>query len=297
MNIGSLRTATVKASRLLLRLHHHFHSKPLSVAPDPLTWFEVIGYTVLLESDVNSVVHCVERSSLTEVVLRHRLRDALTRINPKVPLSAIEAVISQVICTENRNFFEKNRLFHKLLTEGVDVTYYKGDRTVRNKVWLVDMSNPLSNDWLVMHPLTVTDANHIYCLDVVVFINGLPLAIVTGSHSRQKNATLKDAYLQLQTYKQQIPYFFSYNVFQVICCGDRAKVGTLTSDWKEFFPWRTIDGEDLPQNGETELEVLIQGIFDKRRFLSLIKYFMIFDNNGNSKHLLRYPFCTMPYLK
>ncbi len=92
---------------------------------------------------------------------------------------------------------------------------------------------------------------------------------------------------------------YHFLAFQVICCGDRAQVGTLTSDWKEFLPWRTIDGEDFPQNGETELEVLIQGIFDKRRFLSLIKHFMIFENNGvnDSKQLLRYPFCTMPYSK
>jgi type I restriction enzyme R subunit len=223
----------------------------------------------------------------------------LKQINPKVPSLAIETAISGVTFTQSSNLFENNRLFHQHLTQGVDVAYQENHQTVHEKVWLVDASNLLNNDWLVIHPLTLIEGSSTHCLDVVVFINGFPLAVIICTDPQDKNATLKKAYQQLQFYKQQIPTLFSYNAFLIIANRNQARVGTLTSEWEEFLPWRTIDNEDFPDEGETELEVLIQGIFDKRRFLELINHFMIFENNGVSisKQLLCRPFCTTPYPK
>ena len=309
MNLGLSRIATVKASRLPKSLRRHFDIKPLPVALDLLTAFEVIGYTVLLESDINIGRHKVQRCLDAEVVLGgwaeasaplgDRLYNALKQINPKVPSLAIETAISGVTFTQSSNLFENNRLFHQHLTQGVDVAYQENHQTVHEKVWLIDASNLLNNDWLVIHPLTLIEGSCTHCLDVVVFINGLPLAVILCTDPQDKNATLKKAYQQLQFYKQQIPTLFSYNAFLIIANRNQARVGTLTSEWEEFLPWRTIDNEDFPHQGETELEVLIQGIFDKRRFLELINHFMVFENNGVSisKQLLCRPFCTTPYPK
>ncbi|BAY24202.1 type I site-specific deoxyribonuclease chain R [Calothrix sp. NIES-2100] len=294
MNLAQRRIATVRASSLARKLRHRLHLTPLIVEPSILTWFEVIGYTVLLQSDIGCARHPVQRHTDREVILSNRLLNACQRINPTIPLPAIAETICQLTGKNNCLTVENNRRFHKLLTDGIDITYHRDGQIVNDQLWLIDPSNLQNNDWLVIHPFTVVEGNYTCSPDVVVFINGLPLAVIVWTHPKNEKALLKEAYQRFQIYKQQIPTLFAYNAFVVIACGNRARVGTLTSDWQDFLPWRTIDGEDFPSQGETELEVLIQGIFDKRRFLELVKHFIVFeDNKANiSKNLLRHPFCT-----
>lgn len=260
-----------------------------------LTWFEVIGYTVLLEPDIASGRHQAERSNQTEVVLLERLRSALENINPHIPAEAIATAIDRVTCLQSPSLLENNHRFHQLLTEGVDVEYVVDNRMVRDKVWLCDRSNLLNNDWLAIHQFPVTEGENQHSPDLVVFINGLPLAVIEWIYPRDGTATLNTAYQQLQTYTKDIPTLFSYNEILVISDGNQARVGTLTSDLKQFIPWHTIDGEDLPIDGISELEVLIQGIFDKRRFLDIIKHFIEFKTNRGTitKKLTCRPFCTI----
>ncbi|MEH2030262.1 MAG: type I restriction endonuclease [Nostoc sp.] len=316
MNPAQLKKITVKASRVTRKLRRRFDlaqsAMPLgrsklrvggasreAIALSLLTWFEVIGYTVLLEPDIALGKHQIGRSSYSDVVLSQRLHDALQKINPKKPDEAIAAAIHQVTSTESSNLLENNRRFHTFLTNGVEVEYLYKEKIVHDKVWLIDTSNLLNNDWLAIHPLTVVEGSHVHCPDVVVFINGLPLAVIVSIQPSDEQATFKEGYQRIQTYIEQIPKLFSYNTFLVIPYGNRARVGTLTSDWQEFLPWRTIDGEDFPAKGATELEILIQGIFDKRRFLEQVLHLIVFEENGSSirKKLLRRPFCTTQYPK
>ncbi|MEH1847167.1 MAG: type I restriction endonuclease [Nostoc sp.] len=305
MNPAQLKKTTAKASRVTRKLHCRFDLRQsvmpaagYAYTPSLLTWFEVIGYTVLLEPDIALGKHQTRRSNYTEVVLRDRLHKALQKINPKKPDEAIAAAIHQITCLESSDLLENNHRFHKFLTDGVQVEYLYNEEIVHDKVWLIDPSNLLKNDWLAIHPLTVVEGSHTHCPDVVVFINGLPLAVIVSIQPSDQ-ATFKEGYQRIQTYIEQIPKLFSYNTFLVITYGNRARVGTLTSDWQEFLPWRTIDGEDFPVKGATELEVLIQGIFDKRRFLEQVLHLIIFEKNGTSinKKLLRRPFCTTQYQK
>ncbi|MBN3895645.1 MAG: type I restriction endonuclease subunit R [Nostoc sp. NOS(2021)] len=299
MNPAQLKKTTAKASRVTRKLRRRFDLTQSVITPSLLTWFEVIGYTVLLEPDIALGKHQIGRSNYTEVVLRDRFHDALQKINPKKPDEAIAAAIYQVTCTESSDLLENNRRFHKFLTDGVEVEYLYNQEIVHDKLWLIDTSNLLNNDWLAIHPLTVVEESYAHCPDLVVFINGLPLAVIVSLQSSDQQATFKAGYQRIQTYIEQIPKLFDYNTFLVITYGNRARVGTLTSDWQEFLPWRTIDGEDFPAKGATELEVLIQGIFDKRRFLEQVLHLIVFEENGTSisKKLLRRPFCTTQYPK
>lgn len=174
---------------------------------------------------------------------------------------------------------------------------FYNEEIVHDFVWLIDTSNLLNNDWLAIHPLTVVEGSYTHCPDVVVFINGLPLAVIVSIQPSDEQATFKEGYQRVQTYIEQIPKLFDYNTFLVVTYGNRARVGTLTSDWQEFLPWRTIDGEDFLAKGATGLEVLIQGIFDKRRFLEQVLHLIVFEENETSisKKLLRRPFCTIHY--
>ncbi|BAZ69433.1 type I site-specific deoxyribonuclease, HsdR family protein [Fischerella sp. NIES-4106] len=294
MNPGLPRRAILRASGIPTSFTRSFDSTTSAVPSSLLTWFDVIGYTVFLEKDIITFGNWTERSSITEVVLRDRLHSAVQRINPSLSSEAIAQAICQVNCIGNLTLFENNRHFHQLLTAGVDVTYQLNHKLVHEKVWLIDADNLLNNDWLVIHPFTVKQESYIQSLDVVVFINGLPLAVIIWNPI-DETATLKTAYGRFQTHLQKLPKLFFYNAFVVIACGSRARVGTLTSDWQEYLPWRTIDGEDFPSTGETQLEVLIQGIFDKRRLLELVRHFLVFEENTNCIHkkFLRHPFCTI----
>lgn len=281
------KIAKIKANQVRFEPSHSYNHKPTVEAIDILTWFEVIGYRVLLDSDV-----CVQiqQSRLSEVVLLDCLQNALTQINPDVPKVAIEFAINKIVQTSPG--MAANRSFHELLINGVEVEHQLDGQIINQKVRLVDTSNLLRNDWLVVHNFTVLKSNYTYNFDAVIFINGLPLAIIARADSIGRKTTLKKAYLRLQNYQQLIPKLFFYNVFQVITCKNQAKVGTLTNSWGDFLPWH-IDGEDWTY-GESPLEVLIQGLFDKRRFLELITHFIVFEENQSciSKKLLRYPFCT-----
>ncbi|MEH2298102.1 MAG: type I restriction endonuclease [Nostoc sp.] len=310
MNPAQLKKTTAKTSRVSRKLRRRFDftqsampaagvrvaSPREAMAPSLLTWFEVIGYTVLLEPDIALGKYQIGRSSYSDVVLYQRLHSALQKINPTKSDEAITAAIHQVIYTESSDLPKNNRRFHKFLTNGVEVEYLYNEEIVHDKVWLIDSSNLLNNDWLAIHPLSIVEGSYAHCPDVVVFINGLPLAVIVSIQPSDEQATFKEGYQQIQTYSQQIPKLFSYNTFLVITYGNRARIGTLTSDWEEFLPWRTIDGEDFPAKSVTELEVLIQGIFDKRRFFELVKHFVVFESNEIriTKKLLRRPFCTIP---
>ncbi|WP_041232893.1 type I restriction endonuclease [Cylindrospermum stagnale] len=236
MNPGLPTRASVKSSGISQTL-----DLTTTVPISPLiTWFEVIGYTVLLDSPTVNRQHQIEHSNQTEVLLPVRLCSALQRINPRLSSEAIAQAIRQVTSLESLNLLSNNHHFHKLLTTGVDVAYQFNGQTVRENVSLVDLSNLLNNDWLVINPFTVVKGNCTHSLDVVVFVNGLPLAVMVWTHPQDENATLKAAYQRLQTYLQKIPQLFIYNAFLIIACGNRARVGTLTSDWQEFLPWQVI---------------------------------------------------------
>src|SRR6266566_2242467 len=118
--------------------------------------------------------------------------------------------------------------------------------------------------------LTVVEGRNNRRPDIVVFVNGLPLGVFELKNLADENATIRDAYQQFQTYKKDIPSLFPYNEVLVVSDGIEARVGTLTSGWERFMPWRTIAGDAVAPKGSLELEVLVRGVFEKQRFLDLI---------------------------
>lgn len=210
-----------------------------------------------------------------------RLENALKTINPNIPASAIEDAIKKLTRTESPNLYENNRRFHQLLINGVDVNYQKDGRTVYDKVWLLDFQNPNNNDWLALNQFTVIEGKHNRRPDIVIFINGLPIAVIELKNPTDENATIRGAFNQLQTYKSEIKCLFPTNEILIISDGTEARVGTLTADWERFAPWRTIDGETIAPKGTAELETVIKGIFTKTILLDLLRYFIVFEVDGN----------------
>ncbi|BAY10863.1 type I restriction endonuclease subunit R [Calothrix sp. NIES-2098] len=247
-----------------------------------LYYFEQLGYTILGSSDIAPGEAQAERSDYKEVILESRLRSAIAEINPQIPTSALDEVVRQVLRSETQNLFENNHRFHQLFTDGVPISYQEGDRTVYDQAWLIDWNNPENNDWLVVNQFTVIENHKNHRPDVVVFINGLPLAVIELKNATDENADIDKAFNQLQTYKRNIPSLFTYNEALVISDGIYARIGSITADRERFMPWRTIDGNGLAPKGTPELEVVIRGVFEKTRFLDLIRFFIVFEVDGET---------------
>lgn len=248
-----------------------------------LEWLQELGWLVLYGPDLAPRERGAEREDFGQVYLLGRVRDALTRINPDVPFEGIEEALRRIQAVSGPDIVSNNRAFHRLLTDGVDVEVpsagdYGGTRHL--KVWLLDLEEIENNDWLVLSQFTVVEGNKSRRADVVIFVNGLPLAILELKNPGDENATIKHAYNQLQTYKRDIPSLFTSNELLIISDGIQARFGTVTSGWDRFMPWRTIDGQSVAPKGVPELEVTIRGLFQRRVFLDYILNFVVFEDDG-----------------
>ena len=172
-----------------------------------------------------------------------RLQTTLENINPNIPTDAISEAVSKITRTDSPSLMENNRRFHRMLTDGVDVSYMQEDREVHDKVWLLDLDDLENNDWLAVNQFTVNEDRRNRRPDVVVFVNGLPLAVIELKNPADEKATIRHAFNQLQTYKTDIPALFIYNELLVISDGLEARGGTLTSGWDRCMPWRTYRRE------------------------------------------------------
>ncbi|MBD2230967.1 type I restriction endonuclease subunit R [Phormidium tenue] len=271
------------------------------VEESALYYLEQLGYTITEGSNLDSSEFMVERESRSEVILESRLRSALTKLNPQVPALVLDEAIQKVLRSETQNLFENNRRFHSLLIDGVSVSYQHEERLVHEQIWLIDFCQPSNNDWLAVNQFTV----HEYAdrrPDIVLFLNGLPLAVIELKNAADGNADIDQAFNQLQTYKRDIPSLFIYNQGLVISDGINAQVGTLTSGRDRFMPWRNPPSEadsvassperlrsvTAEQAGSysvqstNPLEVLLKGVFHPERYLDLIRYFTVFESDGET---------------
>ena len=242
-----------------------------------LNWFADLGYSVLHGPDITPDAPNAERSTYKEVILTNRLQDAVAHLNPKIPADAQQEAIRKVLNPDSPVLTQNNRAFHQVLVDGIEIEYRQADGTIRgDRVRLVDFETPENNDWLAVNQFTVIGTSE--CRpDVVLFINGLPLAVIELKNPTDEKATILTAFRQIQTYKQEISALFTYNEAVVISDGLEARIGSLTADTEWFLPWRTIEGENEAPSTELELEILIKGVFDKSRFLRYLKHFIVFE--------------------
>ncbi len=242
-----------------------------------LGWFEELGYAVLHGPDIGPEEPVAEREAWDQVVLVGRLRGAVARLNPDIPEGAREDAVRRVLRTETPHLVENNRRFHLMLVNGVEVEYAAEGRTKADVVRLIDFDKPEKNDWLALNQYTVIEDRHNRRPDIVVFVNGLPLAVIELKNPADERATTLTAFKQLQTYKREIPGLFTYNEVLVASDGLEALAGTLTANWEWFLPWRTVAGDVIAPRGTAELEVLVRGVFEKRRFLDYLQSFIVFE--------------------
>lgn len=248
-----------------------------------LAWFGELGYPVVPGPSIAPGEPDEERRAYTDVVLETRLRNALSRLNPKVSRDGLEDAFRRLTRISSPHLIHANREFHSLLVNGLSVENLRPDGSIAYEmVRVVDFEAPEENDWLVANQFTVKEGNHNRRLDVVVFLNGLPIAILELKNAASESATVWSAFQQLQTYKAELSSLFACNELLVISDGLDARIGTISSNKERFLPWRTIEGETLAPKTMSQLEVMIRGSFEKRRLLDLLRYFIVFEDDGET---------------
>src|SRR5205809_579880 len=248
-----------------------------------ITWFADLGYVIANAPHLAPGEIASERGSFADIVLMSRLRDAIARLSPAIPSDAREEALRKVLRHDAPSLVGNNRAFHRMLRDGVPVEYRREDGSIAgDHVRLIDFDNPDANDWLAVNQFTIIEGQNNRRPDIVVFVNGLPLGIIELKIPEDTDKWFAGAYKQIQTYKQEIPSLMHYNEVTVVSDGLEARIGSLTANQEWFKVWRTIEGEfDAPATA-LELETLIRGVFEKHRFLDLIRNFIAFEDDPDS---------------
>jgi len=249
-----------------------------------LDWFREGGYEYANGYDIAHDGKLPEREDYKQIVLTGRLLDALQCINSHIPRATLEEQVVHVLTKpEHPVLIQNNRKFQQYLLEGVQVEYTdkNGDKQT-DHVQLIDFHNPDNNQFLVVNQFTVKGAKMNRRPDVVVFINGLPIAVIELKNPADEGADVWDAYNQLQTYKEEITDLFVFNEALVVSDGWTARVGSLTGTKEWFMPWRTIKNENDKPVMEFELEKIVKGFFDRELLLDYIRHFVLFEQDGDT---------------
>ena len=247
-----------------------------------LSWLVDAGWRTAHGPDIAPGTPDAERADYGDVILPQRLRDALARLNPDLPADALDDAFRKLTRPQGTTLEARNRAFQRMAVDGVTVEYRDAGGAVRgDQTRVIDFGDPANNDWLAVNQFTVVENRHERRPDVVLFVNGLPLAVIELKNPADEEATIWTAWQQLQTYKAEIPSLFAFNAALVVSDGLDARIGTLTAGREWFKPWRTITGETLADHRLPQLQVMIEGVCEPSRFLALLRDFIVFEDDGS----------------
>jgi type I restriction enzyme, R subunit len=252
-----------------------------------LAWLEATGWQIAYGPEIAPDMPAAQRADYGEVLLAQRLRDALARLNPGLPAETLEDAFRKLTRPEGADLVQRNRALHRLLVDGVTVEYRDTEGAIRGaQARVIELDDPASNDWLAANQFTVVENKHSRRPDIVLFVNGLPLAVLELKNAASEDATIWTAFQQLQTYKAEVPALFTTNGVLIASDGVEARAGTLTAGREWFKPWRTVSGEALADAHMPELQVVIEGLLAPRRFLDLVRDFIVFEDDGGG-HIVK----------
>jgi len=240
---------------------------------------ERLGYHYVYAPDIAPGSAQAERASYEEVLLTGRLQDAIRRINPTIPPATQTEALKALQRINAPELIANNEAFHRLLTEGVKISYQKDGHERGDLVWLIDFDHPENNEFVVANQFTVIENGNKKRPDVILFVNGIPLVVIELKNAADENATVKSAFQQLETYKAVIPGLFTYNGLLVISDGLEARTGSLSAGLSRFMAWKSADGKEEASNLVSQLETLIKGMLNKATLLDLIRHFTVFEKS------------------
>ena len=249
-----------------------------------LEWLASLGWKAAHGPHIAPYAVDAERADYSEIVLERRLRDALERLNLILPAEAVDDAFHKLTRPEGSTLETRNRAFHRMLVDGVTVEYRTVGAALRGaQVSVLDYENAANNDWLAVNQFTVVEGEHERRPDVVLFVNGLPLGLIELKNPAEEKATVWTAWQQIQTYKSELSDLFSFNAALIASDGVESRIGTLTAGREWFKPWRTISGKTLAGPHLPQLQVMLEGMCARDRFLTLVRDFIVFEDDGSGK--------------
>lgn len=232
--------------------------------------FQNMGYQYLYGPDVEREFN----RPLYEV----ELVSALQRLNPDMPLDAINDALFKLKNFENAELVQKNEVFMDYLQHGVEVRYTVKGEERAGLVYLVDYDNPSNNSFIVANQWTFIE-NSNKRPDILLFLNGLPIVLIELKSPSREETDASEAYLQIRNYIHEIPSMFIYNCICVMSDHLTSKAGTITSGEDRFMEWKTKDG-NYENTQYAQFDTFFEGIFEKKRLLDIIKNYICFSNDG-----------------
>jgi len=220
-----------------------------------------------------------ERENFSQIVLLNRLRSAIAKINPTIPLDAQEAAVQKVLRIASPDLLHNNEEFHRLLVEKVKIPYQENGYERSHEVALIDFEHPANNQFLVVNQYTIIENNQNKRPDVLLFVNGLPLVVIELKNAASENADIKSAYQQIQTYKAIIPSLFTYNAICILSDGLECKAGSISADLSRYMTWKTADGIKEASRFKPQLETLLKGMLQPATLLDLVRNFIVFEKS------------------
>lgn len=231
---------------------------------------QVLGYVHVYGPEVGRDYH--------DPLYGDLLLPALRRINPRLPLEALNEAVHKIKNFETGTLLQKNMAFTDYLQSGVPVKYVEEGEERAALVWLVDFRNPANNDFTVANQWTIVE-NSEKRPDVILFVNGLPLAVMELKSPSREETDASAAYRQLRNYMYEIPSLFVYNQVCVMSDLATSKAGTITSGEDRFMAWKTKDG-DYGNTQHAQFDTFFEGLFGKARFLDILRNFICFNVDG-----------------
>ena len=260
-------------------MNFHFNEDDLEQVA--LEWLQSLGYDYKKGNEISVTGLTPERKSDKDVVLHERLEKALKKINSEIHPRFIEKAIHELTLEKSPNLLENNLTFHENLINGVEIEDYDDEgQSIVEIVKIVDFEHPQNNDFLAVNQLTVVNGDYTKRPDIVLFISGLPIVVIELKNSTNETVGVEDGYHQLETYKMRIPQLFTFNEVLITSDGINTKAGSLTANYDRFMTWRSKDGETESSSSLASLDVLIHGMLNPETLLDLIRYFVLFQDDG-----------------
>jgi len=262
--------------------HTHIEMKPITeniIEESAIEILQSHGWEYANGKEISPEGLFCERENYSQIVLVNRLRNAIAKINPSIPLDAQEAAIQKVLRIASPELLHNNEEFHRLLIEKVKIPYQQNGYERSHEVALIDFDNPNNNQFQVINQYTIIENNQNKRPDVLLFVNGLPLVVIELKNAASENANIKSAFQQLQTYKAIIPSLFTYNAICIISDGLECKAGSISADLSRYMTWKTSDGVKEASRFKPQLEILLKGMLQPATLLDLVRNFVVFEKS------------------
>jgi len=250
-----------------------------------LQWFRESGWQTAYGPEIAPDGEHPQREDYNSVLLENYLKEAIQRINPELPASAIDEALHKLKSIDHPIQVLQNKQFHSYLIDGIPIEVNRdGERDIET-VRFIDFNSVDKNQFLVVSQFTIQGSKQPRRPDLLIFINGIPLAVLELKNPDNEDTDIWQAFGQIQTYKEQIPDLFTYNIANVVSDGYTARVGSLTANTEWYMPWRVIHHEDDRPELQFEMETVIKGFFNRKLFLDYIRHFILFEQDGD--HLIK----------